>query len=423
MRYNKPILAWACYDWANSAYATVVIAGFFPIFFKEYWASELSASESTFQLGMANSIASLIIVIAAPLLGAIADRGHLKKQLLLLFTLLGVTMTCALSLLDKGAWELAIILYVLSNLGFLASNVFYDALIVDIAESRQRDSVSALGYSLGYLGGGLLFAACVLATLYPAKFGFSDAAQAVEASFVLVAIWWTLFTIPIALFVKERAESPKQRIALMSGFRDLRATFHEIRQLKDTFLFLLAYWFYIDGVDTIIRMAVDYGLALGFKSSDLIVALLITQFVGFPAALAFGKIGDRYGARRGLFIAIAGYILILLWAYRIESSYEFYVLACAIGLVQGGIQSLSRSLYSNLIPQDRSAQFFGFYNMLGKFAAILGPMMMGWISVWTNDPRYSILSIALLFIIGAVLLARVDVKRGMHQAQNIEKSA
>ena len=411
---NKQRLAWAFYDWANSAFATVVIAGFFPIFFKEYWANELTTSESTFQLGMANALASLVIVILSPLLGAVADHSHQKKRFLLLFAALGITLSCSLSLLAQGEWALAVAVYIFANIGFMGSNVFYDALIVDIAPPSKRDTTSALGYSLGYLGGGLLFAFCVITTQFPTSFGFDNAGSAIQFSFILVGIWWAAFSLPIALFVHEKKETKPSPLQWSAGFAELKTTFHEIRQLKNVFLFLLAYWFYIDGVDTIIRMAVDYGLSLGFNSNDLILALLITQFVGFPAALAFGKLGERFGAQCSIFIAISCYLIIIFWAYLITSTLEFYVLACAIGLVQGGIQALSRSLFSTLIPQDKSAQFFGFYNMCGKSAAILGPFIMGWVSVWTNDPRYSILSIAFLFIIGAILLYRVDTANTHH---------
>lgn len=418
---NKKVLAWAFYDWANSAYATVVIAGFFPIFFKQYWASDLPPEQSTFELGLANAIASLIIVIIAPLLGSIADQGHYKKRFLILFAFLGIIMTSALFLVEQGHWALAIAIYILANLGFMGGNVFYDALIVDITPPKQRDTTSAFGYALGYLGGGVLFVICVLMTQFPTQFGLDDASHAVKFSFIAVAIWWAIFSLPLLLFVHEKKEQKSLNGSIFQGFIELKQTFHEIRQLKDTFLFLLAYWFYIDGVDTIIRMAVDYGLSLGFDSNDLILALLITQFVGFPAALAFGKLGDRFGARSGIFVAIACYLLIVLGAFFIHETHEFYALAFAIGLVQGGIQSLSRSLFSNMIPPSRSAQFFGFYNMFGKSAAILGPLLVGWISVWTNDARYSILSISILFIIGALLLLKVNVTRGTQHALELEK--
>jgi len=407
---SRQIVSWALYDWANSAYATVVIAGFFPIFFKQYWGADLSAAESTYQLGIANAVSSLVIMVFAPLLGAIADRGSARKKFLLFFALMGIVMSGGLFFIEQGEWALAAIIYVLASIGFMGGNLFYDSLIVQVAAEKKFDVVSALGYGLGYLGGGILFSVMVAMTLWPAVFGLNDASEAVRVSFVCVALWWGLFSIPLWLFVKEpkadRNESSWQIVC--GGWRQLRQTLREIRQLKVVMLFLLAYWLYIDGVDTIVRMAVDYGLSIGFDSNSLIVALLITQFVGFPAAIVFGKLGQRYGAKTGIFIAIGVYIGITVWASMIEQEIEFYGLAIMIGLVQGGIQSLSRSLYARLIPADKSAEFFGFYNMLGKFAAVAGPLMMGWIAVATDSHRLAVLSLLILFAAGAVLLWFVD---------------
>lgn len=409
---SRQIVSWAMYDWANSAYATVVIAGFFPIFFKQYWGADLSAAESTYQLGIANAVSSLVIMVFAPLLGAIADRGSVRKKFLLFFALMGVVMSGGLFFIEQGSWALAAIIYILASIGFMGGNLFYDSLIVQVAPEEKFDLVSALGYGLGYLGGGVLFAMMVAMTLWPSAFGLDDASEAVRISFICVALWWGLFSIPLLLFVKEpksaRHESSWQIVC--GGWRQLRETLHEIRQLKVVMLFLLAYWLYIDGVDTIVRMAVDYGLSIGFASNSLIIALLITQFVGFPAAIVFGKLGQRYGAKIGIFIAIAVYIGITVWASMIEKEIEFYGLAIMIGLVQGGIQSLSRSLYARLIPVDKAAEFFGFYNMLGKFAAVAGPLMMGWIAVLTDSHRLAVLSLLMLFVAGAVLLWFVDEK-------------
>ena len=257
----------------------------------------------------------------------------------------------------------------------------------------------------------MLFAFNVAMTLWPQAFGLTDSAQAIRISFVMVALWWALFSIPVMLFVTEsRAiEQIVIREMLRGGWRQLLATFHHIRRLRALWLFLVAYWCYIDAVDTIIRMAVDYGMSLGFKSQNLIVALLITQFVGFPAALIFGKLGERFGAKAGVFIAIAVYIGITLWAMTMDRVVEFYLLAAIIGLVQGGIQSLSRSLYASMIPPDKSGEFFGFYNMLGKFATVLGPALMGAVGMLTGNPRMSLLAVVALFVIGAVILNFVDV--------------
>ncbi|MEA3290955.1 MAG: MFS transporter [Pseudomonadota bacterium] len=420
---RRRVLSWAFYDWANSAFATTVMAGFFPIFFKQYWAGGLSATESTFVLGNASSLASLVVVALAPLIGAIADRGGVKKRFLVFFAAMGIVMTGTLFLVAEGDWAMAVTLYSLALIGFAGGNVFYDALLVEVAGESRVDRVSALGFALGYLGGGLLFAFDVLMTLHPGWFGLASAAEAGRWSFLTVAIWWTVFSIPVMLFVHEKREAERPGLVetVRAGMRQLGSTLGKIRTLRVTFLFLLAYWLYIDGVDTIVRMAVDYGLSIGFEANNLMLALLITQFVGFPAAIVFGRLGERWGAKRGILVAIAIYLLVISWAYGMSSIWEFYALAAAIGLVQGGIQALSRSLYTRLIPRDQAGEFFGFYNMLGKFAAVLGPMIMGWVGVATGSSRLSILSVAVLFIAGGLLLAFVDEEKGLRMARSLEK--
>lgn len=425
MRDYQPrkVFSWALYDWANSAYATTVMAGFFPVFLKQYWAADAEVTTRTFHLGVANSAASLVIVVLAPVLGAIADRSGAKKKFLLYFAVMGIAMTGALSLLARGDWLAALLLYGLATAGFSGSIIFYDALIVDVAGKEQMDVVSALGYALGYLGGGLLFALSVAMTLWPQSFGLADAQQAVRLSFLCVALWWAGFSIPLLLFVKEAAlpRPVSGWAAVGAGFTQLRATFREIRKLRVVLLFLVAYWLYIDGVDTIVRMAVDYGMALGFDSNSLIVALLITQFVGFPAAILFGRLGQRLGTKRGIFIAIGVYGCVTVGGFFMDSEAEFYALAVAIGLVQGGIQSLSRSLYARIIPRDKAGEFFGFYNMLGKFAAVIGPALMGLVSLITGSPRASILAILPLFVAGAVILVFVNEGEGRRMAQALER--
>ncbi len=418
---SRRIVSWAFYDWANSAYATVVIAGFFPIFFKQYWAGDLSATESTYQLGVANAVASLVIMVFAPLLGAIADRGSARKKFLLFFALMGIVMSGSLFFIAAGDWALAAIIYILATIGFMGGNLFYDSLIVQVVPEKKLDVISALGYGLGYLGGGVIFALMVAMTLWPTTFGLVDASEAVRVSFLCVALWWGVFSIPLWLFVKEpvKADNISMWQCVAGGWQQLRDTLHEIRQLRVVMLFLFSYWLYIDGVDTIVRMAVDYGLSIGFDANSLIVALLITQFIGFPAAILFGRLGQRYGAKTGIFIAIGVYIGITVWASLIEQEIEFYGLAIMIGLVQGGIQSLSRSLYARLIPPDKSAEFFGFYNMLGKFAAVVGPLMMGWVAVATDSHRLAVLSLLVLFFAGAILLWFVDEKAGQRLKQGL----
>lgn len=414
MQYTnkRSVWAWAMYDWANSAYTTTVMAGFFPVFFKQFWASGMSANESTFWLGVANAVAGFVVALLAPLLGAVADQGGLKKRMLVTFTIMGVLMTAALFLATQGAWVLALMLYLFGAIGFSGSNVFYDALIVDVAEDQELDRVSALGYALGYIGGGLLFAVNVLMTLQPAWFGLTDSSEAVRYAFLMVAIWWAIFTWPLISRVHEKGEAREvvwHRV-MVSGWHQFMETFHHVRQLRAVFIFLTAYFLYIDGVGTIARMAVDYGLSLGFQSGVLITALLLTQFVAFPAALVWGRVGERYGAKRSILTCILVYIGICLWGYSMDSEADFYLLAVLVGLVMGGIQALSRSFYARLIPVDQAAEFFGFYNMLGKFAAVLGPMMMGLASILSGSARFSILVIILLFAAGAILLYRLNVE-------------
>ena len=408
--YSKPILAWAFYDWANSAFATTVMAGFFPIFFKQYWSAGASTT-STLELGVGNALASLFIVLTAPLLGAIADCGGMRKRFLLLFALSGVVMTAGLSGVGQGQWLAAITLYAAATVGFMGANVFYDSLLMAVGREEQWDMASSLGYALGYLGGGLLFALNVAMTLSPESFGLADATEAVRLSFLSVAVWWALFSVPLILLVKEPAVAGRSEgwAMVSAGCRRFVATFHHIRGLRTVFLFLLAYWLYIDGVDTIVRMAVDYGLSLGLKDKDLITALLITQFVGFPAAVGFGWLGGRWGPKRSILLAIAVYMAVSVFAFFMRDVWEFYLLAVVVGLVQGGIQALSRSLYARLIPADKPAEFFGFYNMLGKFAAVLGPLMVGAVTAASGSHQWGMLSVVLLFMAGGALLLRLDV--------------
>ncbi len=411
---RKAIIAWSLYDWANSAFATTVMAGFFPIFFSSYWASTSSAQVSTFYLGLANSLEAIFVALLAPILGAIADKGSFKKRFLIFFTFLGCTLTSALWFVQAGMWPLAVFFYILATVGFSGSLIFYDALLPAVASPKKIDFVSSLGYSLGYIGGGTLFLVNVLMYLHPTWFGLANEVAAIKTSFVSVGIWWALFSIPLILFVKEpkAVRVKKTKHVIREGFNQLAITFKAIRDLKVVGLFLLAYWFYIDGVDTIIRMAVDYGTAIGFPASSLIVALLITQFVAFPSALAYNIFGQRIGIKRALMVAIIAYCFIAVLGFFMAKEWHFYALACLIGLFQGGIQALSRSYYTRLIPTEFSGEFFGFYNMLGKFAAIIGPALLGIVTITTGSNRLGILSITTLFIIGGLLLTKVDEEEG-----------
>jgi UMF1 family MFS transporter len=431
---RKAVWGWAMYDWANSAFTTAVGTVFFPLFFKDYWSAGYDSVVSTAQLGFANSLASLLVAIMAPLLGAIADRGSTKKKFLIAFAYMGVLMTAALFFIQKGNWTWAIFVYVMGCVGFAGGNIFYDSLILSVARKDDIDYVSGFGFSMGYLGGGLLFAINVVMVLWPNSFGIPDFTTAVRYSFITVALWWGLFTIFIIKWVHEEKPDKESKTigqVITEGLEQFLTTFNKIRHLKTVILFLFAYWFYIDGVDTIIKMAVDYGMSIGFSSTDLIIAVLLVQFVGFPAALIFGKLGQQWSARKSIFLAIGLYMLITLWGTMMTQKYEFYILAFAIGLVQGGIQALSRSYYSRLIPADQAGEYYGFYNMLGKFATIIGPSLMGVVGLIVKHllmppsptpvqieqiehlaARWGISSLLVLFLIGGILLYYVNEEKG-----------
>lgn len=414
-RIDRPASAWALYDWANSAFSTTVMAGFFPVLFKQYWCAGVDAAESSYRLGLANSISSLAIALVAPALGAVADAGASRKAFLLASAAVGIAATAMLFFVGSGAWTPAAVLYVIAVFGFSASMIFYDALLIDVSTPETSDFVSSYGFALGYLGGGLLFAINILMYRMPERFGLADATSAARWSFLTVAAWWALFSIPLARVVRERA-GPQRALgrqdprAARAGLHSLVDTFRHLRRYRTVLMFLMGYWFYIDGVSTIVRMGIDYGLSLGFSAGTLISALLMIQFVGFPTTIAFGRMAERFGARTGILVAIVFYILICVWGYRIQSAWEFFVLAGAIGLAQGGINSLSRSFYSRLIPADESAQFFGYYNTIGRFSAVLGPWVMGAVSLATGNPRLSMLALILFFVVGGAFLLRVPAR-------------
>tara|TARA_B100001113_G_scaffold353843_1_gene360487 strand:+ start:34 stop:1311 length:1278 start_codon:yes stop_codon:yes gene_type:complete len=415
MRYNrKKVISWAFYDWANSAYSTTVMAGFFPLFFEKFWSNPDDVIQSTYQLGIANSVSSIVIALFAPILGAIADRGSVKKKLLIIFAFLGSIMTGALWFVQQGQWELAVFFYVIATIGFMAGNIFYDSLLPSVANRDEIDYVSSLGYSLGYLGGGLLFMVNVLMYLHPDWFGIPNSTIAIRLSFLSVAIWWGIFSLPVFLFLPEPNKKDKVSLgkAIVGGFKQLKETYNKIREMKVIGTFLLAFWLYEDGVATIVRMAGKIASSLGFEAGDIIIAILMVQFIGFPASLLYNWFGGKIGVKNAVLVAIVGYGLITLLGYMMTDITHFYLLAALIGLFQGGIQSLSRSLFTRLVPKNKEAEFFGFYNMLGKFAAVLGPILVGWITLFTGNARTGILSIVVLFVLGGLLLIRVDFEAG-----------
>ncbi|MFL2553028.1 MAG: MFS transporter, partial [Gammaproteobacteria bacterium] len=329
----------------------------------------------------------------APLFGLMADKFSNKKSFLLIFAGLSIISTLILSLISKDSYVLASIFFSISLLGFMMSNVFYDSMLLNFSSERY-DKISSTGYALGYLGGGLAF----VFTLIFLYFNSDSSIEIISSNkivFIFAASWWMIFMIPLFLYWSEEK--------IESKTTSLIDTFKEIKSTKSIFLFLLAYWIYIDGVDTIIRMAINYGLILGFSSSDLLIALLVTQFVAFPGTLLINKISEYFTSEVAIVGCLIMYLIITILAYNLESIFEFYLIASLIGLVQGGIQALSRSYFARLIPHNKHSEYFGIYNMLGKFAALIGPLVVGLITYITNDPRLGMLSIGLFFIVGIIL--------------------
>ena len=409
-KLNKSAWSWALYDWANSAFATTVMAGFFPIFFKSYWASDLSDAESTFAIGSVNSLVGLLIAFSAPILGAFADAGDSKRKFLFSFIFLGIIATGYLFFIPESSWKLAVIFYGIGVIGFSGGNIFYDSLLVTVSKEKERNRVSALGFSLGYLGGGILFLLNVVMFLYPSWFGLENQIEAVLWSFMSVAIWWFVFSLPIYLKVKEPIQNIDRKpiyTVITEAFTNLLNTARSIKKYKSAVIFLLAYFLYMDGVDTIIRMATSYGSDIGLSATSMIQALLLTQFIGFPATLIFGYYADKFGYKYSLSFAIIVYIFVVLFSAQMDSALEFYVVASVVGLVQGGVQAISRSFFSTLIPENKAAEFFGFYNFIGKSSVFIGPFMVSGVALLTESPNLGILSLLILFIPGLILLWKV----------------
>ena len=409
---RRPVIAWALYDWANSAFALSVIATLYPLFLGDYWSAGASGSSVTARLAFVSGTASIAVALISPLLGAIADRGGARKRFLSAFALLGICMTGGLYFVAEGDWPVALGLYGLASVGFYGGNVFYDSLILNVSRPKEYEAISAFGFALGYIGSAMLLAFNVWMYLSPATFGLADSSEAVRVAFVLVAIWWLVFSIPVLLYVDEPPGDGEPLLrTVKSGYKQLAATFADIRRYRHVFLFIVAFWVYIDGVHTVIQMATNFGQRLNFASNDLLLALLFTNFIGFPATIFFGWLGSRIGAKIVIYIGLAVYSGVTIYAMFLETVFQFYLMAAAVGCVQGAVQSMSRALFAQLVPIDKAAEFFGFYNMIGKFAAVIGPFLVGFAALISDNPKVTIFVLLPLFVIGALLLSRVPVVR------------
>jgi UMF1 family MFS transporter len=421
---RKVLRAWAMYDWANSAYQTTIIAAVFPIYFANVASAGVAPDVTTSRFASAKTIAILITAVIAPILGALADARPLKKTLLGTFVGIGVAATAAMYWIQQGDWQLALILSVIGNIAVAATLVFSDSLLPHIARPDEVDRVSTAGYAIGYVGGGLLLAINLAMIQAPHAFGIPDAGIAVRLSFVSVAVWWLVFSIPLFRHVPEPAvariaTSHSAAAAIRDSVRQLLETFHRLRRYRQTLLFLVAFFIYNDGVQTMIAMAALYASQLGIDSSALITALLLTQFIGIPFSFLFGMLADRIGAKPAVFIGLSVYLGITVGAYYLQYAWQFYALAITVGMVQGGVQALSRSIFASMTPHAHSTEFFAFFGVFERYAAVLGPAIFAWMAA-IGHGREAILSLILFFGAGMFLLGRVDIAAGQRAARATE---
>ena len=422
---RRDLRAWAMYDWANSAFQTTIIATIFPIYYQRVAAAGQDQATAMSRFAWATTLAILIVAVVAPVLGAIADYTAIKKRLLAGCVAIGATATAAMFWIERGDWQFALVLFVIGNVGVAGSIVFYEALLPHLVEQHELDRVSSAGYAVGYMGGGVLLAINLAMIQNPALFGIPDAGTASRLALASVAVWWTVFSIPLFLRVPEPAvrvdpdEQPGGN-AVLAGVRRLGETFRELRRYRDAFVFLLAFLLYNDGIQTMIRMATLYGTNIGLPESAMITALLLTQFIGIPCAFLFGMLASRIGAKTAVFIGLSVYLVITVLGYFMSTPAHFYALAILVGVVQGGTQALSRSLFASMIPRYKSSEFFAFFSVFERYAGVLGPAIFAFVVDHSGSGRSAILAVAVFFIVGAAILTFVDVGRGRQVARTAE---
>ncbi|MFW6115039.1 MAG: MFS transporter [Thermodesulfobacteriota bacterium] len=421
---KKIVRSWILYDWANSAFATTIMAAVLPEFYSSFAGATLNKTTATSYWGYSNTIAMLIIAFTAPLLGAMADHSGAKKRYLRSFAFIGIAATALLIGTGRGMWVYASLLYIFGRVGFGGANIFYDSLLPHVAGPKEIDKVSAQGYAYGYLGGGILLAVNLLMIMNPGLFGIPDAAWASRISFLTVAVWWAVFSIPIFTNVPEpqAVVSPEESTrALVAGYQRLGRTFKDIKRFKELAVFLAAFLLYNDGVGTIIIMAVIFGAEIGIGSTHLIGSILMVQFLGLPFTLLFGRIPKVLGTKNSILCALGVYLIVTILGYFMYKPAHFWILAFLVSMVQGGTQALSRSMYGSMSPPAKSAEFFGFYNVSSKFAGIIGPALFGIVGQITGTSRLSIVAVAVFFVAGGLILATVDQTKGIQAALIEEK--
>lgn len=419
--YQRIINAWAMYDWANSAFAVIILTAVFPVYYRALVTNAGGSPEdATAYWAYTTSLALLIVALVGPVLGAIADIVGGKKRFLGVALVLGVMGSMGLAFLGQDTFLLGSFIFAVGNMGFAGGNIFYEALLPHIARPNDMDRVSARGYALGYLGGGLLLIINVLWLLRPDWFWMPNREFALRASFVSVAVWWLVFALPLFRNLSEPGGRGQTRLSMRlvtKGLRRLARTFGQIRRYRQLACFLVAFWLYNDGIGTIIKIATAYGDEIGVNHNHMLIALILTQLIGFPSTLGFGALAQSLGAKQSIFLGLAVYMLISIAGFFMRSALHFYVLAVVVGLVQGGTQALSRSLFATMVPKARSTEFFGFFSTGEKLAGVIGPAIFGFVGQLTGSSRWGIISVTFLFVVGAALLWRVDEQEGRRVAE------
>lgn len=409
-KLTKKEISWIMYDWANSAFAMTVMATILPIYFTSMVGKAgISKDIATSYWGYSNAFASTVIAILSPIMGGIADYIGLKKKFFTIFSMLGILFTALLSFVPYGSWIILMLTFIISMIGFSLGNVFYDSFLTDICEESRMDKISSFGYAFGYIGSTIPFLVCMLVVMLSQKRIIPiSSIMAARISFVITALWWFIFTLPMLKNVEQMHGKKYEKIEIKKIFKRVEYSFRRVKNNKKAFMFLCAYFFYIDGVDTIIRMATSFGTALGINSTTLLIILLLTQFIAFPFAIIYGKMSEKIGSKRMILFGILMYTGISIFAFFLKNVIQFWILAILVGTAQGGIQALSRSYFAKIVPKENSNEFFGFYNIFGKFAAIMGPFMVGLITQITGEVRNGVLSLIVLFLIGGILFVKTD---------------
>ncbi len=422
--HRPELRAWAMYDWGNSAFFTTIVATVFPIYFRTIVDGAMSKQETT-QFFVWTSAAALgCMAITSPLLGALADHSGNRKRWLAAFLALGVGSVAGMIFVDVGDWILGAWLFAGANIGAAGTMVFYDALLPHVARDDEIDRLSMAAYGLGYLGGGLLLAVQLALILHPEWIGV-EKGSTLPTRIVLfsVAIWWLSFSIPLFRNVPEPRPAAKTECdahPILAGLRRLAQTARTIPRHRDAFLMLLAFLIYADGIGTVFRMAALFADELGFESNVIITALLLTQFVGVPAAMFFGWLAPRIGPKRAIMGALVIYVIACVVGSQMRETWHLFALAGLIALVQGGAQGLSRSLYASMVPREKSAEFFGIFAVSDRVAGVAGQLLFGAMIAIAGSTRIAVASISVFFVIGGLVLAFVNVDAGRRAAKTTD---